>query len=173
MSELMGQLPERGLETALRGVEQTSREFKSAQRASSASGQMNYTIESSNAWDRTETISQGALSLMTLVVTMNTDRSQDWPEALMYMDIRANGTGNTNKFYYLTNMPNGSFYYAMYGWTDGTNVLAYAKQVRNYNKASGIFTWTIDFRYSGTITYYIKPVIRATCGGTISITRTV
>lgn len=172
MSELIRQLPERGLETALQQIGEKSSEFKAAQRISGASGQLNYTGETANPWDITQTISGGGMTKITFTVTMTCDGSQDWPEAILYMDMRAGGTGDANKFSYLTGVPGGSFYYAMLGWTDGTNIIGYGGRARTYSSVLKRFTWTVDFYYSGTITYYSKIVLRSTCPGAATFTRT-
>ncbi|MDR6794889.1 hypothetical protein J2X12_004326 [Pseudarthrobacter oxydans] len=172
MSDLISQLPERGLETALRQVDQKNSEFKAAQRISGASGQLNYTGQSANPWDITQTITGGGMTKITLTTTMTCDGSQDWPEANLYMDVRAGGTGDANKFSYLTSVAGGSFYYAMLGWTDGTNIIGYGGRSRLYDATLKKFTWTVDFYYSGTITYYAKIALRSTCPGAATFART-
>ncbi|WP_437770607.1 hypothetical protein [Arthrobacter sp. KNU40] len=172
MGDLISLLPERGLETALRQVQQKNSEFKAAQRISGASGQLNYEISSTNTWDRTETVTAAVTTQMTLVVTMPCDGTQDWPEALLSLDIRANGTADANKFTYLNGMYAGTTYAGALGWSDGTNRITHGNMTRAYNPNTKTFTWTMDFFYKGTITYYAKATIRSSCGGNMTLMRT-
>ncbi|MEW1950662.1 hypothetical protein AB0280_15535 [Pseudarthrobacter sp902506025] len=172
MDSLISQLPERQLINGIRQAEQIGAELKAAKRMSGASGQLNYTLQSANTWDRTETVSAGSITQMTLVVTMTCDQTQPWPEALLYMDMRANGTADANKFSYLNGTYAGTTYSGALGWSDGTSVITSGGMTRNFSNLSVIFTWTMDFFYKGTITYYAKPVIRSSCGGTMTLTRT-
>lgn len=170
----VSQLPERQLVVGIRTADRVGSELKAAQKITGASGQLNYSGQSPNAWDLSQTLTGGSTTKITFTVTFTCDGSQDWPEAILYMDMRANGTADANKFTYLTSVPNGSFYYAMLGWSDSTsaNILAYAGRNRTYNSASKVFTWTVDFYYTGTITYYTKIVLRSTCPGSVSLSRT-
>lgn len=172
MAGTLNQLPEMALLNGIRMARQLGSEFKSAQQISGASGQLNYTLKSENTWDRTETVTAASSTQMTLEVTMTCDKTQPWPEALLYLDIRANGTGDANKFTYLIGTYGGTTYNGALGWTDGTNVITSGTMNRNFDNATVIFVWTVNFFYTGTITYYAKPVIRASCGGTMTLTRT-
>ena len=175
MSNLIRQIPELELVARIKDASNLSNQLKAARRMSGASGQLNYSGQSGNDWDITQTITGGSMTKITFTVTMACDGSQDWPEAILYMDMRANGTADANRFTYLTSVPNGSFYYAMLGWTDATNanIIAYGGRNRTYNSVTKTFTWTVDFYYSGTITYSTKIVLRSTCPGAVSLARTI
>jgi hypothetical protein len=172
MDKVINQRPEMALMNGIRQARQLASEQKGAQRTSGASGQLNYTLQSVDTWDRTETVTAATSTQMTLQVTMTCDKTQPWPEALLYLDIRANGTGDSNKFSYLIGTFAGQSLNGSYGWTDNTNIITSGSMNRNFNNLGVIFTWTVNFFYKGTITYYVKPVIRASCGGTLALTRT-
>lgn len=172
MAGVINQLPERALLNAIRRTRQLGLELKAAQRMSGDSNQLNYEIQTTNTWDRTETVTAAATTQMTLVVTMTCDGTQDWPEALLYLDMRANGTADVNKFVYLNGTYAGTTYAGALGWSDGTNRITHGNMTRNFDNGLVVFTWTMEFFYKGTITYYAKPVIRASCGGTMALTRT-
>lgn len=170
----VSQLPERQLVVGIRTADRVGSELKAAQKISGASGQLNYSGQSSSPWDLSQTLTGGSTTKITFTITFTGDGSQDWPEAVLYMDMRANGTADANKFTYMTNVANGSFYYAMLGWNDGTpgNIIGYAGRNRTYDSTSKAFTWTVDFYYTGTITYSTKIVLRTTCPGSVSLSRT-
>lgn len=170
MSDLISQLPERGLETALRNVEQLNAELKSAQRLSNEGGLIGYTIATANTWDRTETVTAADITQLTFVVTFTTDQTQQYSVAQLYFDIRANGTGDSNKLTYLNGTYAGVTFAGGVGWSDGTNVIYRGDEVWTFGSTT--HTWTLHFFYKGTITYYIKPTIRSSCGGTVSLVRT-
>lgn len=172
MDKGINQLPEMALINGIRQADQLVSEQKSAQRISGASGQLNYTIASEDTWDRTETVTAATTTQMTLVATLVCDGTQDWPEALLYLDIRANGTGESNKFIYLNGTYAGTTYAGALGWSDGTNRITHGDMTRNFNNSTKVFTWTMDFFYKGTITYYAKATIRSSCSGTMTLTRT-
>lgn len=172
MNGVINQLPEMALVNAIRRARQVGSELKSAQRMSGASNQLNYTIESANTWDLIQTVSAASTKQMTLKVTMTCDGTQPWPEALLYLDVRANGTGESNKLSYLMGTIGGQTFNGEYGWTDGTNLITSGSINRAFSNGPVVFEWTINLFYKGTITYRAKPVIRATCGGTMTIERT-
>lgn len=170
MSDLISQLPERVLETAVRHVGQLNAELKAAQRLTNEGGLIGYTIDTDNAWDRTETVTAADTTQLTFVVTFTTDQSQLISVAQLYLDIRANGTGDSNKFTYLNGTYAGTIFAGVFGWSDGTSFIYKGNESSTFGTDE--HTWTIHFFYKGTITYYMKPTIRASCGGTVSIART-
>lgn len=170
MSDLISQLPQRGLQAALRHVDQLNAELKSAQRLSNEGGLVGYTIATTNTWDRTETVTAADTTQMTFLVTFTTDRSQQFSFAQLYFDIRANGTGQSNKLTSLNGTYAGVIFAGGVGWSDGTNVIYQGDEFSTFSTEE--HTWTLYFFYKGTITYYIKPSVRASCGGTVSIART-
>lgn len=173
MSDLISQLPERGLEAALRRLDQGSSELKSAQRISGVSGQINYTLSSSNTWDITQTVTAADWTQLEFTATLVCDGTQDWPEALAYLDVRANGTGDSNKLTYLNGTYAGTTLTGFApAWSDGTNILIHNGTNRTYDSSPRTFTWEMRFQFKGTITYRTKIVLRSSCPGTGTFSRT-
>lgn len=173
MSDLISHLPERGLEAALRQIEQKNGELKAAQRISGVSGQINYTLSSSNTWDITQTVTAADWTQLEFTATLNGDGTQDWPEALAYLDFRANGTGDSNKLAYLNGTYAGTTLTGFApAWSDGTNVIIHNGTDRTYESAPRTFTWEMRFQFKGTITYYTKIVLRSSCSGSGTFSRT-
>ena len=145
-------LPEHALVSDIRSVLSVGDELKSAKRLSGASGQLNYTGQSGNTWDITQTVTAAGWTNLELTATLTGDGSQDWFEAFSYLDIRAGGTADTNKFGYLNGTYAGTTFAGGFGWTDGTNIMTHSGTTRNYNSVTRKFTWVMGFQYKGTIT---------------------
>ena len=161
MSEFVRTAPEFGLVQAIKDATNLSHELKGAKRLSGASGQLNYTGQSGNTWDITQTVTNANWTTLELTATLTGDGTQDWFEAQAYLDIRANGTADANRFSYLNGTYVGTTFAGGYGWTDGTNIITHGGVTRNYNSVTKKFTWVMTFTFKGTITYYTKIVIRS------------
>src|SRR5690242_2321964 len=119
MDKLINQLPERGLINGIRQADQLVSEQKSAQRISGASGQLNYAISSANTWDVTDTLPNVTSSTnIQFLVTFTPDGTQDWPEAVLFVDVRINGTDDTHKLQWLNGTYGGVTYVGAFGWSD-------------------------------------------------------
>lgn len=172
MSDLIRQLPERGLETALRDISSLNSELKSAQRLSSLGGQVSYTLQTANTWDLTETLpTVSDLTIITLRVTLVYDGSQAIPFEQLYLDVRANGTGESNRFVYLNGTYAGVIVVGLQGWTDNTNLIVNTQTTTTFQLSTITRIWNVDFQYKGSVTYYAKASVQASSNGTLTVAR--
>ncbi len=164
-------LPEQALVRRVRRAANLNRELKAAQRMSGASGQLSYEIATTNTWDLTQALpNKTSQTLLTFEVTVTTDGTQQWPEVRLYLDVRAGGTGPSNKFTYLNGSYAGYLFAAKLGWSSGGNLMTTGSQTRTMT--GNQHKWIVNLYYQGSFTYYLKATARASCGGTISVVRT-
>lgn len=174
MSELIDRIP--GVQSTLatlRGVVETTQQIKAAQKFTGRSGQLAYTVSSSNTWDRVEvfpyTAPPGYLTAG-FSIRYTSDGSQPYPIVIPSTDVRVNGTGVGNR---PTLQAGGSFY----TYADGAGDILI--QNLNFEQPDQAFfgsttesRWNIDVLYRGNVTLYIKARGQASCDGTWSVVRT-
>lgn len=179
MSEVISQLPEHGAVETIREAERATAELKSAKRMSGLSGQLSYLIQTAAVWDKTEAISapSGSTDSSTPLefdIVATGDGSQDYPEIQLYLDIRINGTATANKLVVLNGTYSSNVRVAgELGFSSGAT-LYYANSYDGSHTMTGkVHSWHVKFQFKGSMTYYLKAVCRASCPGTVVVTRTV
>ena len=163
-------LQSKGFERSIRDSSRTAQEFKARQRASGASGQIGYLVESDQEWDRIETLpttAQYAYRPVELTLTFTGDPQRPWPIVIPATDIRFNGTGDGNRIF---QDANGNYMWKV----NNDNIVT-------MSTIDVIFPESLEdplhvkfqvlFYYTGTITYYVKARAQASSRGTWSIDR--
>lgn len=170
MSELIDRIPGReSLVGNLRGVVETTAQFKSRQLITGRSGQLGYAISSGQEWDLTETMSApgpGYLS-RTYRVTYTSDGSQKFPIVTPATDLRFNGVAEHNK-------PTSSHDGSLWTYEDGScDVIINGYELPNqaFFDSESQQAWEFVIMYVGTVTLRIKAQGQASCDGTFAVTR--
>jgi hypothetical protein len=163
-------LPQNRLVAILRDVEQIEDQFKARQRVSGASGQLGYLVQSANAWDITQTVTDPVAAVASFEITYTANGTQKFPIVMPTVDLRVNGTGNANRLSYLY----GSGFNGALGYISGPNSLLMGELTRRHAYLADplVSKWAFNFVFSGTITYYLKALIQASSDGVVTVVRT-
>ncbi|MFJ6416465.1 hypothetical protein [Paeniglutamicibacter sp. NPDC091659] len=174
MDKSTGSLIENVFEQRIRASDRINQEFKATQITSGASGVLAYQAENPVEWDRTETLpyvdpTGAGFGDVELTITFTGDGTQEFPFVFPATDIRFNGTDEASKPVFRE----GGWWWKFGNWT-GERV-----QIQHYDRPqletmtdAHVTKWVIRFYYWGNVSYRVKLGARGTCGGTISVART-
>ncbi|MBV1778671.1 hypothetical protein KRR55_06035 [Paeniglutamicibacter sp. ABSL32-1] len=159
-------------ESRIREADRITREFKSPQVTSGASGQLGYSVENAVDWDRTDALTYTDPfnppynREATYTITFTGDGSHEHPYAIPQTDIRINGTGEANKIVYGWN-------YSAWIYGDPPSVWVFELNKPVTSSFNGLFTmqWKIRIMYNLGPTVRIKLRAIASCPGTLTIVR--
>jgi hypothetical protein len=157
----IARLPQHGLITSIRDLQQELKAIKEGQATSDRSGIVSYETVSGSTWDLTGTIGSDADTtnrVTTFTVTWVGDGSQDIAFANVIFNVFVNGTDSAHQLTPQT-----------HSWTDGTRQAAIT-----YLGYSGISHHTYPTQFSLTtlkaITYFVKAYALASSPGTLTVT---
>lgn len=164
LDALIQHTPARLLKQAVRNQQQ----LKARQRQSNVSGQLGYQVETSATWDSTDTLATvvaPALAPLEFDITFTGDGSQRFPIAIPSTDVRIDGTADANKITpgLLGLQYSSGLDLAVFDLFDYYDVTLLEDPF--------VYRWKVRGQYRGTPIYYLKARVRASCPGTLSVTR--
>lgn len=166
-------LPENQLVRSLRQAGRLGQELKARQRLSSVGGQLNYLVETDDTWDLIEAVTYNPMNpFIQLRITYTGDGTQKFPAVQPYIDLRINGTADSNKVRYLNEPPfSGALGWVDEGVTTGATLAGGLRPDPAYFEDEDVQRWTLLIQTYGDITCYAKVQAMASCDGTVEIER--